>query len=90
MLLLVPAIAEAHRPVFVGPGAPRPDRARPITDPEISWALYGRLDARGTRQYFGVRGRPGFDSRGAALLVLGSGIFVLARAARALRRARRG
>lgn len=59
MVLLAPAIAEAHRPVFVGAGALRADRAHPITEPDISWAIYGRLEARGARQYFSVRGQAG-------------------------------
>lgn len=42
-LLLWPAVAEAHRPVFVEPERATLQTPFEIGDPAISWAFYGRL-----------------------------------------------
>jgi hypothetical protein len=59
LLILWPAAAEAHRPVFVEPGQATLELPVQTGDPEISWAFYGRLPAPGSHDVYRLHAEAG-------------------------------
>jgi hypothetical protein len=55
LLILWPAAAEAHRPVFVEPRQATLESPVEIGDPGISWAFYGRLPEPASREVYRLR-----------------------------------
>lgn len=57
--LAAPAVASAHKPIFLDPPARTPGGAPLIEDGTVSFAAYGRLDREDDRRYLKVRFRKG-------------------------------